>query len=149
MKVILLQNINNVGAKGEVKSVSDGFAGNYLFPQKLAVPATEQAILKLQSQSFKKENQLARQKTELSSLAGKLDGREIIITAKASDKGTLYKSISAKDISLEIKRQLGYNVGEKCILLEQPIKIAGEFKVKARAGEKDSELLVKIRELNG
>jgi len=149
MKVILLQNINNVGAKGEVKSVSDGFAGNYLFPKKLAVPATEQTMLNLQSQSFKRENQLTRQRTELLSLVGKLNGREVIITAKTSAKGTLYKSISAKDIALEIKRQLGYNIDEKCLLLEQPFKIAGEFKVKARVEEKDSEFLVKIRELNG
>ena len=149
MKVVLLQNIKSLGAKGEVKNVSDGYARNFLFPQNLAMAASEKILAELQS---KAGQDLAKARKEIKShdqLIEKLDQKEVIIRARASKKGTLFKAVSEKDISLEIKRQLGYNVDEKYIQLEQPIKIAGEFRIKIKLNEKAGELLIRVKELDG
>ena len=149
MKVVLLQNIKSLGAKGEVKNVSDGYARNFLFPQNLAMAASEKILAELQSKAGQDSAKARKEIKSHDQLIEKLDQKEVIIRARASKKGTLFKAVSEKDISLEIKRQLGYNVDEKYIQLEQPIKIAGEFRIKIKLNEKAGELLIRVKELDG
>src|SRR3989338_6534532 len=149
MKVVLLQNIKSLGAKGEVKNVSDGYARNFLFPQNLALVASDKILAKLQSKAGQDSAKARKEIKSHDQLIEKLDQKEVIIIARASKKGTLFKAVSEKDISLEIKRQLGYNVDEKYIQLEQPIKIAGEFRIKIKLNEKAGELLIRVKELDG
>ena len=149
MKVVLLQNIKSLGAKGEVKNVSDGYARNFLFPQNLALVASDKILAKLQSKAGQDSAKARKEIKSHYQLIEKLDQKEVIIRARASKKGTLFKAVSEKDISLEIKRQLGYNVDEKYIQLEQPIKIAGEFRIKIKLNEKAGELLIRVKELDG
>ncbi|HLC64039.1 MAG TPA: 50S ribosomal protein L9 [Patescibacteria group bacterium] len=149
MKVVLLQNIKSLGAKGEVKNVSDGYARNFLFPQNLALVASDKILAKLQSKAGQDSAKARKEIKSHDQLIEKLDQKEVIIRARASKKGTLFKAVSEKDISLEIKRQLGYNVDEKYIQLEQPIKIAGEFRIKIKLNEKAGELLIRVKELDG
>ena len=147
MKIILTKNVPNLGTKGDIKNVSEGYVRNFLFPQKLAIIATEMAIQEHQKKSKNKVSGDAKKMDEDSALLNKINNKEIIIKAKTSTKGTLFKAITEKDVALEIKRQLGYNIDEKDIRLDQPLKIVGAFKAIIKKQKNTAELLIKIIEL--
>ncbi|MBT4277504.1 50S ribosomal protein L9 [Candidatus Falkowbacteria bacterium] len=125
MKVILLKDVKKLGDKGDVKDVSDGYARNFLFPNKLAEVATEKAILKIKKE---REREVLTQEKDLDKtekLAGKLDGQEIIIKAKTNESGKLYASIGPKEISGKLKK---YKINKSQVQTE-PIKETGEYDV--------------------
>jgi large subunit ribosomal protein L9 len=124
MKVILLDNINNLGKRGEIKEVAEGYARNFLLPKKLVEQATAEAIEKIK-QSQEKNSEL--EKTELKKLeriASEIKGEKIIIKAK-TEKEKLFGSIGTKEISQELKKQ-DFDIDEKFIILKDPIKKIGE-----------------------
>jgi large subunit ribosomal protein L9 len=128
MKVILLQDIKNIGKKGDIQNVSDGYARNFLLPRKLAEAATDTGIQKVAT-AKKQEAQIQQadlEKTE--ALAEQLEGREIVIQAKEKD-GKLFGSINAKTIAKELKKE-NLEVSEKSLILPEPIKEIGEYDVK-------------------
>ncbi len=128
MKVVLNQNVENVGRAGETKEVADGFARNFLISNGLAEPATKENILKaeaLMKQSGKQE------KEELKSIqktAEKIDGKEIIIKVK-TDGDKLFGSVDKSKIVEKLKED-GTEISEASIDLGQPIKEIGEYPVK-------------------
>ncbi|MBU1102781.1 50S ribosomal protein L9 [Patescibacteria group bacterium] len=126
MKVILLQDVDNLGKKYEVKEVADGYARNFLFAKELAKPATEEALKQLES-----ERALLAQKAEADlkveeQVVGQLDGQEIEIVTKADDGGKLYGSITAAKIAKVLKDK-GFDIKRNQIKLIQPIKEIGEY----------------------
>ena len=129
MKVILLQDIPKLGKKWQIKTVSDGFARNYLFPRGLAKAATEEAVLKLDE---KKAAEVVREKQDLSEaqdLASKIDGLEIELPTKVSSKGESYSAITDQIISSTLQG-LGYDIDKKGIDLKgQTIKQLGDYAV--------------------
>ncbi len=133
MKVIILKDVPKLGKKNEIKNVSDGFARNYLFPKKIAKPATETDVEEVEK---KKAKDIEKEKKELvdnQKLASEIDGLEVEVSAKVSEKGELYSSFSSDKISQKLK-EMGYEISKDKIEPEESIKHIGEHKVKVSFG---------------
>ncbi len=131
MKVILLQDIEKLGKKYEVREVKNGYARNFLIPQGLAKIATDKALewLKIQKEAGEKKAEQALK--TIQEIASTLDGQEVIISVKVGEDGQLFESISVQKIFDELKK-MGFNVKKKQIDLVEPIKELGEFPVKIK-----------------
>ncbi len=130
MQIILLQDVKSLGKKGDVKDVSEGYARNFLFPKKLASPATPGAI---NESNLKKEGEMARQKKEtadLLELAKKIGNEKIILKTKAK-AGKLFGSITKKQLVEEFKKS-NLDVSEKCIIMKEVIKKVGAYEIEVR-----------------
>lgn len=127
MQIILLQDVKNVGKKGQIKNVPDGYARNFLLAKKLATVATESAVAEVKMEEDKKNLQLALEKQEVQKLADSLKGKKFIIKARAKD-GKLFGSIAAKEVASEIRKS-GYEIPEKSIQIDH-IKGLGEKRIK-------------------
>lgn len=126
MKVILNQDIKKIGKKGEIKDVSDGYARNFLFPKKLAEPATEGAIKRSEEQQKEARQEEMEEKNKLRKLASNLKDKIITLRAKEKD-GKLFGSITSREIQKALK-EMGFEIEEKKIVLSSPIKEIGEHK---------------------
>lgn len=126
MQIILLQDVKNVGKKGQIKNVPDGFGRNFLLAKKLAAIATESAITQTKIEEEKKNQQLLYEKQAVQKLAEDLNGKKFVIKARAKD-GKLFGSIKAKEIVSEIKKS-GYDISEKSIRADH-IKELGEKRI--------------------
>jgi len=141
MKVILLQNIEDLGKKYEVKEVKDGYARNFLFPEKLAKPATEEALKWLENQKEVIAKEVEEDLKQAQELASKVDGLEVSVSVKVGDEGQMFESVNIQKISDALK-EMGYEVQKSQISLENPIKELGEFPVKLNL---DHNLEVEIK----
>lgn len=128
MKVILLQDVEGLGKKYELKEVKDGHARNLLLPQKLARPATKEALRWLADQKEIIEKQAEEDLKKSQGLASNLDGLEINISVKVGDEGQLFESINSQKIAEKLK-EMGFDVKKSQIKLEDPLKELGEFPV--------------------
>ncbi len=131
MKVILLENIDKIGKKFEVKEIKDGFARNSLLPKGLVKIADDQAMkwLEVQKEILAKkaeENLKANQ-----SVASSIDGMEVMITVKVGDEGQLFEHITAPKIADKLK-EMGFAVKKEQIDLLEPIEEIGDFPVKVK-----------------
>ena len=129
MKVILMQNVEDVGKKYEVKEVKDGYARNFLIVKKLAKPATKQALKWLDSQKENIEKEVEEELKKFQELASNLDDLEVQITLKVGDEGQLFESVNAQKIAEKLK-EMGFDVKKSQVDLKDAIKQTGEFKVK-------------------
>lgn len=128
MKVILLKNVDKLGKEGEVKEVADGYARNFLIPQELAKPATEQALREAESSAAKKSKVVQADLEEAQKLAEQLDGRELFIKVKEKD-GTLFGSVNEKTIAKTFADE-GLKIESESVKLEEPIKEVGDYDVR-------------------
>lgn len=128
MKVILLQDVEGLGKKYEVKEAKDGYARNFLLANQLAKPATKDALKWLDSQKEVIEKQAEEDLKKSQELASKLDGLELSIEVKVGNEGQMFESINASKI-LEKLKEMGFEVKKSQIKLENPIKELGEFSV--------------------
>jgi large subunit ribosomal protein L9 len=129
MRVILLQDVEKVGKKYEIKEVKDGYARNFLIPKGLAKPATKDALKWLELQ---KEIEIKKAEEELKhfqEIASAIDGQEIFIPVKVAKDQQLFESITSQKISEKLK-ELGFNIKKNQIDLPEPIKEIGEFPIK-------------------
>lgn len=140
MKVILLKNVDKLGKEGEVKEVSDGYARNFLIPQDLAKPATEQALREAELNAAKKSKVDQTDLEEVQKLAEQLDGRELFIKVKEKD-GTLFGSVNEKTIAKTFADE-GLKIEPESVKLDEPIKEIGDYDVKL---ELDHGLEVNIK----
>lgn len=132
MIVILKKDVKGTGKAGEVIKVSPGYARNMLIPRGLAVEATEGNVRNLEKQKqIQKENE-AKEKAKAEELASKLSKENIVIKTKAGEGGRLFGSITNKDISEAIEKQLGIKIDRRKIVLENPIKELGVVNVEAK-----------------
>jgi large subunit ribosomal protein L9 len=131
MKVILIADVQEIGERGEIKEVKEGFARNYLFPRKLAVEATEGnlKVLEQQKQALKKKED--KDRTDAMGLANKLHGISCIIPVKAGEEEKIFGSVTSQSISDSLAK-LGFEVSKKDIELEAPIKTLGTHQVPIR-----------------
>ena len=128
MKVILLQDIESLGKKYEVKEVKDGHARNFLLPQKLAKAATKQALKWLADQKEVIEKQAEEDLKKVQTLASGLDGLELNIAVKVGEEQQLFESVNSQKIAEKLK-ELGFEIKKSQVKLESPIKELGEFSV--------------------
>lgn len=132
MIVILKKDVKGTGKSGDVIKVSPGYARNMLIPRGLAVEATEGNIRNLEKQKqIQKENE-AIEKAKAEEIALKLSKGNIVIKTKAGEGGRLFGSITNKDISEAIEKQLEIKIDRRKIVLENPIKELGEVNVEAK-----------------
>jgi len=129
MKVILLQDIENIGKKYEIKEVKDGYARNFLIPKDLAKLATKRALQWLEEQKETVENEAEEDLKKTQEVASKIDGIELSIAVKTGPDNQLFESINNVKISEKLK-ELGYEIKKSQINLEKPIKELGEFPIK-------------------
>lgn len=124
MQVILLQRVGRIGQMGDVVNVKDGFARNYLLPQKKALRATKENLAKFEGQRAQLEATNLEQKKEAEAVAAKLDGQSFVAIRSAGDTGQLYGSVSTRDIA-EIVTAGGFTVDRNQVVIEKPIKTLG------------------------
>lgn len=135
MKVILLDNIKGVGKKDEVINASDGYARNYLLPKKLAVEANTENMSKLKARNDSKEYKKDLEKQDALKISEQLKGILLKIKVKSGENGKIFGSITAKEISDELKKQYKIEIDKKKIELEESIKTLGVVKVRIRLYE--------------
>jgi len=128
MKVILLQDIKKLGKRRDIKSVADGYAKNYLFPNKLAVMATDDELEKLDEFQELEEQQAEEDLLKFQEIAGNLDGLEFEMAAKADETGKLFGSVTAAHIADKLKES-GFEIEKDWIKLKEPIKELGEHEL--------------------
>lgn len=129
MKVILIQKVDNLGEKYDVKEVSDGYARNFLIPKGLAKIATKEALAWLDTQKEIIEHQTEEELKKSQELASKIDGLELVIPVKVGDKGQLFEKITTSKIAEKLKEE-GFEVKKEQIALETPIEETGEYPLK-------------------
>ena len=129
MKVILLENIENLGKKGETQEVKDGFGRNFLIPRHLAIPATKGNIKNLQEHARKLIDRKERDVKSAEVTKQRLDEASLTIKHKAGQDGKLFGSVTVKELAEAIKKAVGIEVDRKSIRLDEPIKMTGAYTV--------------------
>jgi large subunit ribosomal protein L9 len=124
MQVILLERIGRLGQMGDVVNVKDGYARNFLLPQKKALRATDQNLAKFEKNRAQLEARNLELKKEAEAVAAKLNGQSFIVIRQAGDTGQLYGSATPRDIS-DIVTAGGFTVDRRQIVLDRPIKTLG------------------------
>jgi large subunit ribosomal protein L9 len=132
VKVIFLEDVPNVARAGEAREVADGYGRNFLLPRKLAVLANSQASGVVEAQLKKIAWQRAQTEAEMAELAGKLDGVEVTVKARAGARDRLYGSITSADIADELNSSTGLVIDKRKIELEEPIRQLGSYDVSVR-----------------
>ncbi len=128
MEVILLERVAKLGQMGEVVRVKDGFARNFLLPRGKALRATKDNRAKFDAMKADLEARNLQAKGEASKVAGKIDGRNVVVLRQASETGQLYGSVSSRDL-VGLLSADGINVDRSQILLDTPIKTIGKHPV--------------------
>ena len=129
MQVILLERIGRLGQMGDVVTVKDGYARNFLLPQKKALRATEENLKRFESNRGQLEARNLELKKEAEAVAAKLDGQSFVAIRQAGDTGQLYGSVTPRDI-VEAMDADGLKVGRNQVALKQPIKSIGLHEVR-------------------
>jgi len=132
MEVLLLKDVRRLGKAGEIKKVADGYARNYLFPHGLAVLATEASRKEVAEQTAAKARRLAREQAQAQERAQDLKDVTLQFEAKVGESGRLYGSITSTDIAERLAAQVGAEVDKRRVLLAEPIKEVGRYKVDVR-----------------
>lgn len=144
MKVILLKDVRGVGQHGDIKNVADGYAVNFLFPQKIAEPATDEKIANLESQKQAHVAELEKKEQELTDKILSLRGKKVVLSARATEKGGLFKAVSAKEIARAIKTEHEVEVPEDTMHFPEHIKTTGEHVIVLQSKSQKVELAVAI-----
>jgi large subunit ribosomal protein L9 len=139
MKVVFIRDVPKVASAGEVKEVADGYGRNFLIPRKLAVLVGPEASSIVETQRRKE----ARSEQEYAELAGQLDGKEIILKARAGAKERLHGSITSADIAAELENSTGIAVDKRKIELDEPIHQLGSYEIAIRLA-KDTVPRIKV-----
>ena len=128
MKVLLLADVKGQGKKDQIVDVSDGYARNFLFPKKLAIPADSKAINDVKNKEAAKQHKVDVEIQQAKDLAKKLESIVVVFEYAAGPDKKLYGSVTAKDIAEELKKKHGIDIDKRKITLSEPIKSFGEFK---------------------
>ena len=135
MKVILKQDIKNVGKKNEIINAADGYARNFLFPKKKAVEANAENLAKLKSKNdsiaYKKEMDLQ----EAKEIAKKINDITLTLKVKSGENGKIFGGVTAKEIAEELKKSHGIEIDKKKVVLNETIKNIGRFSVEIKLNE--------------
>jgi large subunit ribosomal protein L9 len=128
-KVILRQDVENLGEKGTLQNVSGGYARNFLIPKGFAIPATPGELKVLAENQKVKDRKIARQERDLQSLADRIAGQRLSFEARSGDQGRLYGSITAGDIAEKLTTIVGQEIDRRRVVLADPIRTSGEHTV--------------------
>jgi len=135
MKIVLLEDVANVGRAGEVKEVADGYGRNFLLPKKLALLATHSALKAAEVQLQKEKEKQQHFDAEITKLAQQIEGLLITFKERVSSEDRLYGSVRDSDIARELSQLTGLDIAKEKIELEEPIRQLGEYEVAVRLSE--------------
>jgi large subunit ribosomal protein L9 len=131
MKVLLCEDVESLGWYGDVVEVKEGYARNYLLPQRVAVVPSESKIKAMAEEKAKRTEQRNIALERLKKIAEKVEGAEAVIAAKVNEQGNLFGSITENQIA-ENLRQQGFEIADKFVRLDHHIKEAGQFNVRIK-----------------
>ena len=131
MKVILLEDVTNLGKIGDTVEVKNGYARNFLIPRKLAIVASSRNLKAQQHQLQAIERKVEKAKSDAQTLGERLSGASVTLTRKAGEKGRLFGSVTNMDIADALADD-GITVDRKDVQLEEPIKELGAFEVSVK-----------------
>ena len=131
MRVILLQDIDNLGKKYEIKDVKDGYARNFLIPKGLVKPTTEESLKWLEVQKEIMEKKAEEELKKVEEIVSKIDRVEVMISVKIGEKEQFFEKITTQKISEKLK-ELGFEIKPAQIELEEPLGELGEFPLKVK-----------------
>jgi len=131
MKVILKEDVKNLGSKGDLVIVSDGYARNYLMPRGLAEVATEGGIKQIKQQEKARKKKKIEETSEAKEIASKLEKEKFVISVKAGEGGRLFGSVTTKDIADAVKKA-GYSIDKRKIVLSENIKSLGVHNIRVK-----------------
>ncbi len=129
MKVILTKAVQDLGDRGDVVEVSDGYARNYLVPKKFAVKASAGALKQAQATRVAREEAARKALEDARQLAEGLSGTRVVVAARAGDAGNLFGSIGAGDVAEAIVKFTGVDIDKKIVAIDEPIKEIGLHEV--------------------
>jgi large subunit ribosomal protein L9 len=129
MQVILLERIEKLGQMGDIVTVKDGFARNYLVPHGKALRATKANLSEFERRRVQLETTNLQRKEEATAAAGKIDGRSVVILRQAGEGGQLYGSVNARDVAVAFTAD-GVSVDRQQVRLASPIKTLGVHQVR-------------------
>ena len=132
MKVLLLADVKGQGKKDQIVEVSDGYARNFLFPEKLAVVADAKVMSETKSKEEAKQFRLKEEKAAAKALADKLGTLTVRITASSGGDGRLYGSITSKDIAEKLREQYNIEIDKRKLVLSENIKSYGTYDVEVK-----------------
>lgn len=144
MEVILKKTIDNLGLEGDIVKVKPGYARNYLVPQKFAATVTKENMARLQQEKESIQARLDREKKSAESLSSKLSGVTVSIARRVGEEERLFGSVTSGDIAEKLGEE-GVEVDRKTIMLNEPIKALGDFKVSVKVGyQMLTEIIVQV-----
>ncbi len=132
MKVILLCDVKGQGKKDQIVDVSDGYARNFLLPQKKAIPADAKATNELKNKEEAKQFKISEERKAAQALADKIKDIQIKIKMEHGQDGRLYGSVTAKDIAEKLKENTGIDVDKRKILIKESIKAYGNYTIEVK-----------------
>ena len=128
MEVILRDHVDNLGKRGEIVKVADGYARNYLLPRKLALPATDGNRKHVERERKIMESREAEEKGQADAMAARLAAIDITIARRVGETDQLYGSVTSADI-VEVLKAKGFDVDKRKLILPEPIKLIGDHNV--------------------
>lgn len=136
MKVILKQDVEALGRRGDIVTVARGYGRNFLLPRKMAIEVTPSNLKTIEIESRAIQKRVEKERESFQTVIEKLNRTTLSFTRKTGEKDTLFGSVSAADIKEELDR-MGYEIERKKILLDEPIKTLGEFTVPVKVFHDD------------
>jgi large subunit ribosomal protein L9 len=132
MKVILLEDVKNVGKKGTIINAKDGYARNFLFPKNLAIEATDVNLKNLENAKKQKEEKEKEIYNEAKIMEEELAKITLVIKSKTGENGKLFGSITTKEVADTLEEEKGITIDKRKFELDDPIKSVGEYSVKIK-----------------
>lgn len=147
MEVILLEDVKSLGKKGQIVNINDGYARNFVLPKKLGVEATSKNRNDLKLQKANEEKIAQMKLDEAKQLAADIEDKPVVVSIKSGEGGKTFGSISTKEIAQATKKQLGFDIDKKKMVLDEPIRTLGTHIIKVKL-HKDviGNLTVKVTE---
>lgn len=143
MEVILRDHVDNLGRRGEIVKVADGYARNYLLPRKLALVATEGNKRQVERERAKLDAKEAEERRVVEGVAAKLANVEVVIARRVGDTEALYGSVTASDIAESLAAR-GFSIDRRMLQLGDPIKRVGEVEVPLKL-HRDVTVSIKVK----
>ena len=128
MELILLKDVDNIGRKGDIVRVRDGYARNFLLPRQLALSATKTGKEYVEDRKKRNAQRHEKEKAKFQELAGKISGAKVVIPAQAGEHEKLFGSVTAEDICNALNQQ-GYSLNRRQIHLKETLRLLGNYQV--------------------
>ena len=132
MRVILCADVKGQGKKDQIVEVSDGYARNFLFPKKLAIPADAKSINEIKNKEASKQHKIDTERAEAKEIAKKLEAITLVFEYAAGSDSKLYGSVTNKDLSDKLKAEHGIVIDKRKIMLSESVKTFGTFSADAK-----------------